>query len=304
MEMEELQKLKNELSNENFAFRRLAVTKLRDIGKPAIPTLIDALKDEHWVVRGHSANSLGRIGFPAEDVISALMEALGDDDWWVRDQAKETLDKLGKPIKTDRITPLATPADDFEVKASDPVFLGFLPKKIAPNSWGLLSHVREICSVCEHPSARPPGMFSQDREWNYNRACLYDDIESVFDDVPPEEQHEYDIFAYKAYSIELDKDGIHEIDILKNLPHCSDSINPNPDLIGFRLIGYDLIQEIKLLSYGCSPLSCNALANLFKVNEFCLIDDLRYAINAGIKFDEVGSEPPPYYIFEVYRKDN
>jgi len=67
---------------------------------------------------------------------------------------------------------------------------------------------------------------------------------------------------------------------------CSEGIVSYPDLSGFHRIGYDLVQEINLLSFGCSPLSCNGHAANFQVNEFCLIDDVQYAIQAGLKFYE------------------
>ncbi|MEK7396428.1 MAG: hypothetical protein AAB116_05785 [Candidatus Poribacteria bacterium] len=195
--------------------------------------------------------------------------------------------------------------EEYNIKSSDPIFLGFLPKKVLklkPDDNWLPTHVKQLCSVSSEYSTRPPNMFSSDREWNYNRACLYDDVESALNDIPPNEKDEWEMFAYKAYSISLDKNGIHEIDLLKHLPGCSQSINPNPNLNAFHLIGHDIIARIDYLSYGCSPLACNGLAWDFDTNEFCLIDDLQYAIKAGVKFEKMGAEPPLYYIFEVYKQ--
>ncbi|MEK7399526.1 MAG: hypothetical protein AAB116_21500 [Candidatus Poribacteria bacterium] len=193
--------------------------------------------------------------------------------------------------------------DEYKPKLNDPIFLGFLPKTIViPDHNFLPAHVKQICSVSRCLSKRPPSMFSSDKAWVYNNAGLYNDMESPLGrDILLEDRDKYQIFAYKAYSIELDKNGIHEIDILRKIPGDLHAINPNPDLIGFYMIGHDIIQGINYLSFGCSPLSCNGLANEFEVNEFCLIDDLKYAIMAGMRFEEVGAEPSPYYIFEVYK---
>jgi len=299
----EVQKWIAELSNDDLMWRRYAASALSEMGKSAkeaLPSLIKALDDEHWVVRGYSARSLGRMGVADESIISLLTKASHDDDWWVRHEANRALSELGQPKEEIGMYP-----EDYKVKSSDPMFLGFLPRKVLKpkpeDSW-LPPHIKQICSVSGDNSKRPPNMFGSDREWNYNRACLYDDVESASKDIPSDEENEWEMFAYKAYSISLDKNGIHEIDLLKHLPGCSQSINPNPDLSGFHSIGYDIINGVNYLSYGCSPLACNGLARDFYTNEFCLIDDLQYAIRAGVKFEEIGAEPPPYYVFEVYRQ--
>lgn len=195
--------------------------------------------------------------------------------------------------------------DEYKPKSTDPVFLGFLLKTIfIPDQKWLPKNINRVYSVSGCLSKRPTNMYSSDKEWVYNNAGLYNDIESALErDIPPEDHNKYEIFAYKAYSIEFDRNGIQEINLLEKLSKGLFPINPNPDLNGFRMIGYDIIDHfLDSLSFGCSPLSCNGLANEFRVNEFCLIDDLKYAIMAGTKFEEIGAEPPPYYVFEVYKK--
>ena len=185
----------------------------------------------------------------------------------------------------------------------EPIFLGFLPKKIdfCPE-WLAVPHIKQICSVSACVSARPPNMFETD-EWNYNRAGLYNDFKSALDAILFDEKDKYQIFAYKAYSIQIDENSvIHEVNILEHLPGLPEEINPEPDLTDFWRIGYDIVEGIRYLNFGCSPLSCNNQAKLYKVNEFCLIDDLDYAIEVGVKIAKSrGGEPPPYYIFAVYR---
>ncbi|MFQ6040293.1 MAG: hypothetical protein ACE5PV_05505 [Candidatus Poribacteria bacterium] len=186
------------------------------------------------------------------------------------------------------------------------IFLGFLPKEIVLcPEWLGVPHIKQICSVSSCISARPPNMFATD-EWNYNRAGLYNDFDSAFAAIPTDEQDKYEIFAYKAYPIQIDESGIiHEVNILEHLPGLPEEINPEPDLTDFCRIGYDVVEGIRSLSFGCSPLSCNLQAKCYKVNEFCLIDDLRRAIEVGVNIAiSRRGEPPPYYIFEVYREKN
>lgn len=54
-----------------------------------------------------------------------------------------------------------------------------------------------------------------------------------------------------------------------------------------------------ILGFGCSPLSCNGMAEEISVNEFCLIDDLETALAAARRFGVEQPEPGPYVIVEV-----
>jgi len=289
-----------ELSNKDWQFRRYAANRLSEISEPtkdAVPALIKALTDEHWTVRGYAAKVLGRIGKLAKDAAPILVKALGDEDWWVRDRAAEALSRIDETAIPASVKALS---DEYEMNLSEPIFLGFLPKKIVPcPEWLDVPHIKQNCSAGQYVSARPPNMMDR---WDFNRAGLYNDFESAFDAIPSGEKEKYEIFVYKAYPIELDKDGIHEIDILEHLHWRPVEINPEPDLTSFYRIGYDIVEGIRCLSFGHSPLSVNGLAEDFKVNELCLIDDLHYAIEAGVKFEELGAEAPPYNLFEVYRK--
>jgi len=69
---------------------------IREIGEPAVPTLIEALGDEDRRVRGGVARALGGIGEPA---VPALIKALGDEDEIVRLRALRALGGIGKPAK-------------------------------------------------------------------------------------------------------------------------------------------------------------------------------------------------------------
>jgi hypothetical protein len=68
----------------------LVLGKLKD--KRAVPTLIQALKDENESVRGVAATSLGQIGDKA--AANALLEASNDSSEFVRSQAKKALESV------------------------------------------------------------------------------------------------------------------------------------------------------------------------------------------------------------------
>ena len=64
--------------------------------------------------------------------------------------------------------------------------------------------------------------------------------------------------------------------------------------------GFDVVTGT---SPGCSPLSCNGLAQNFETNEYCLIGSFKEAedgLNGG---DLLKGEPGPYRIFSVYSLD-
>ena len=101
--------LQDELNHENEATRLNAVYALGNIGKPAIPTLIEALQQEAktaWnrnLDRGDFTNpsqldtiyGLAAMGAPA---VPTLTEVLGDDtDWWTRAGAAAALGCMGEP---------------------------------------------------------------------------------------------------------------------------------------------------------------------------------------------------------------
>ncbi|MEM3071821.1 MAG: HEAT repeat domain-containing protein, partial [Candidatus Anstonellales archaeon] len=69
------------------------------IGKPAVPALIDALKDENWDVRYRAAKALGEIAEKGGDcsaAVPALIDALKDNDWSVRYRAAKALGKIAE----------------------------------------------------------------------------------------------------------------------------------------------------------------------------------------------------------------
>ncbi len=100
--------LQDGLNDENEATRLNAAYALGNIGEPAIPTLIEVLRQESksaWnrnLDRGDFTNpsqldtiyGLAAVGEPA---VPVLTEVLGDTDWWTRAGAAAALGCMGEP---------------------------------------------------------------------------------------------------------------------------------------------------------------------------------------------------------------
>ena len=54
-----------------------------------------------------------------------------------------------------------------------------------------------------------------------------------------------------------------------------------------------------ILGFGCSPLSCNGMAESTTVNDACLIDELESALAAARRFAVEQPEPGPFVVIEV-----
>jgi len=72
----------------------MAAESLVKIGKPAVPLIINTLRDKNSLVRYMSVKILGEIGTDAKDAESSLVKLLKDKDHDVRVSAKEALGKI------------------------------------------------------------------------------------------------------------------------------------------------------------------------------------------------------------------
>jgi HEAT repeat protein len=70
---------------------------ISEIATPAIPALIDALKDVNKNVRWVVAQALGRFGKAAVPAVPALIDTLKDVDEDVRNGAEQALERIGTP---------------------------------------------------------------------------------------------------------------------------------------------------------------------------------------------------------------
>ena len=86
----------------------------------------------------------------------------------------------------------------------------------------------------------------------------------------------------------------------------SPDLPPEPASHHFHRIGYDVVERnatTGILGFGCSPLSCNGMAESIPVNDFCLIDDLESAMVVARRFGIEQPEPGPYVVIEVLARN-
>jgi HEAT repeat protein len=67
------------LSEGDLDTRWAAVRSVGDLGEPFIEPLIRGLKDEYWIIRRGSADTLGKIGAPAISSLIVALDEPGDD---------------------------------------------------------------------------------------------------------------------------------------------------------------------------------------------------------------------------------
>jgi HEAT repeat protein len=97
-----LAELERMLRNPNPTVQAQGAFGLSQLGtdaRPAVPSLIDALK-RNTPVRQNAALALGQIGPGARDAVPALCEALGDSERAVRRQAALALGKIGPEARS------------------------------------------------------------------------------------------------------------------------------------------------------------------------------------------------------------
>jgi hypothetical protein len=179
----------------------------------------------------------------------------------------------------------------------EPILIGFFSKKTTHDvSWLGVSHVEEICSVSNCMSKAPKDWI---QHWKHNMTWwLYDSEEDAWG-VTGGEREAYDIYAYKIFPVVFDGAGENPIEVIATA---------KGSLIDYEFMGFDAVsKEANVAEFLHSPLSCNRGADTYRVNRFCLMDELEEAwrITREIARDakEKGTwEPGRYYLFEVYRK--
>ena len=170
----------------------------------------------------------------------------------------------------------------------DFVFLGYCAKR----------SLKDIASVSDCFSKRSDKWVER---WDFNRATFWNTEVEAWACVPDESKSEFKIFAYRILPLLFDTTGIEKqiaIDELfpADMPELPSATPP------YQRFGYDVVERdvaTGMLGFGCSPLSCNGMAESVPVNEFCLIDDLETAVVAARRFGIERPEPGPYVIVEV-----
>lgn len=93
----------------NDEFMEDATDALVNLGEPALPGLIKALKDKEELVRKQAVIALGRIKSP--EAIDPLIEMLQNKDWFTRLTAAAALEAIGDERGREAIKPLLKDSD-------------------------------------------------------------------------------------------------------------------------------------------------------------------------------------------------
>jgi len=178
------------------------------------------------------------------------------------------------------------------------VFLGFCAKHIV--TVPLAGRTLDIASVSECISKRPDHWV---KRWDWNRATCWNTEAEAWASVPEQSRDEYRVFAYRALPMRFDNAGVDTPLTLNELfSRDLPDLPAEPAALPYHSIGYDIVERnpaMGMLGFGCSPLSCNGMADSISVNEFCLIDNLETALGAAQRFGVEQPEPGPYVVIEV-----
>ncbi len=85
---------------------------LQNLGRPAVPYLIDALNADAAEIRLNAAYVLGEIGAPLDTILPALINTLTDPEWNVRRLVVRALVTIGPPAVEPLIQALNSPNPD------------------------------------------------------------------------------------------------------------------------------------------------------------------------------------------------
>ncbi len=102
-----LDPLVNQLRSDEFGLD--AIEALVDLGEPAVPRLIEALRDKDENIRKNTVITLGRIKHAS--ALEPLIAMLEDKDWFTRLTAAAALEKIGDERGRDAIKPLMKDPD-------------------------------------------------------------------------------------------------------------------------------------------------------------------------------------------------
>ena len=157
---------------------------------------------------------------------------------------------------------------------------------------------REIASVSECIVKRPNDWV---KRWDFNRATFWNTEAEAWACVPDESKSDFKVFAYRILPLLFDTSGIEQPLMIDQLFPGDMPALPSATPL-YQRLGYDVVERdvaTGMLGFGCSPLSCNGMAESVPVNEFCLIDDMETALAAARRFGVEQPEPGAYVIVEV-----
>ena len=104
VEKEHMESVKRALAYGDVEARWNAIRAAGELGDAFIEPLIQALDDEHWIVRRGAGETLAKIGLPA---VPPLIEMLGNDDESVRREITRACAAIGEPATDSLIRALS-----------------------------------------------------------------------------------------------------------------------------------------------------------------------------------------------------
>lgn len=159
---------------------------------------------------------------------------------------------------------------------------------------------REIANVSGCLSERPDKWVER---WDCNRAVCWNSEAEAWACVPDESRETFNLFAYQVLPLLFGTSGIEApITIDQLFPSDMPALPSDAAPLHFHTLGYDIVERnaaMGILGFGCSPLSCNGMAESIPVNDYCLVDDLESALAAARRFGVEQPEPGPYVVVEV-----
>ncbi len=97
------------LGHDNREVETMLMSVLEGFGAVALPYLIEAIRNDQWQVREHTADVLGVIGM--EEGLPVLIEALNDAQWQVRFSAVTALGHIGGISAKEALLAMPTDSD-------------------------------------------------------------------------------------------------------------------------------------------------------------------------------------------------
>jgi hypothetical protein len=174
--------------------------------------------------------------------------------------------------------------------------IGYMYKIVASQQdWLKSSGIRDIYSV----SACISDNFADYIQyWQHNGYWLFDRPE-IIEDLAKTGKIDLTgmtLFYYEAYEEEFDE-TTGKWSVFSVNPDIETDIREPANK---RLEGYDVVEFSLHNDPGCSPLSCNSLAEELPVNRHCLFDSFEAAKDALEQGRFEHCEPGPYRIIAVY----
>jgi hypothetical protein len=174
-----------------------------------------------------------------------------------------------------------------------PKFVGFFPKQNKYKNPFRNEGITEICSVSECIRSGPKDWIDL---WKHNDLGFYN-TESIVCSTFQEKVKQYTIFAYKLFLFCYENG---KLKTESKMISRANKLNIAEDLAGYVFIGYDIV-SCSSDFFECSGFSCNTAFKEYRVNEYCLLQDLDYAMCAQKQISEGNYEPGDQYLLEVHK---